>query len=46
MSGKGTTKVPFNSVQIKDGWIVRVDKSGRITSKIEKYFANHSKSAK
>jgi hypothetical protein len=28
---------PFNPMQIKDGWIVRVGKDGRIREKIEKY---------
>lgn len=27
----------FNPMQIKDGWIVRLYKDGRIKSKIEKY---------
>jgi hypothetical protein len=27
----------FNPMQIKDGWIVRVGKDGRIREKIEKY---------
>lgn len=28
---------PFNPIQIKDGWIVRVRKDGRIAQWIEKY---------
>jgi hypothetical protein len=36
----------FNPTQIKDGWIVRLRKDGRIAQWIEKYFANHSKIAK
>lgn len=31
----------FNPVQIKDGWIVRLYKDGRIKSKIEPYFPKH-----
>jgi len=27
----------FNPIQIKDGWIVRLYKDGRIKSKIEQY---------
>jgi hypothetical protein len=27
----------FNPIQIKDGWIVRLYKDGRIKSKIERY---------
>ena len=30
----------FNPVQIKDGWIVRLYKDGRIKSKIEPYVRN------
>ena len=33
----------FNPVQIKDGWIVRLYKDGRIKSKIELYEPKHSK---
>jgi len=33
----------FNSVQIKDGWIVRLYKDGRIKSKVEPYIVNHKK---
>jgi len=36
-SGQGKVKVPFNSTQIKDGWIVRVSKDGRIKAKLEPY---------
>ena len=36
-SGKYKTKHPFNPIQIKDGWIVRLYKDGRIKQKIEKY---------
>ena len=28
---------PFNPIQIKDGWIVRVGKDGKIRERIEKY---------
>jgi hypothetical protein len=31
----------FNPVQIKDGWIVRLYKDGRIKSKIEPYIVKH-----
>ncbi len=36
---KGTSKMkhPFNPMQIKDGWIVRLHKDGRIKEWIEKY---------
>ena len=33
----------FNPVQIKDGWIVRLYKDGRIKSKIEPYMPKHPK---
>lgn len=33
----------FNPVQIKDGWIVRLYKDGRIKSKIAPYVVNHNK---
>lgn len=33
----------FNSMQIKDGWIVRLYKDGRVKSKIEPYVAKHPK---
>lgn len=33
----------FNSMQIKDGWIVRLYKDGRIKSKIEKYTPKDAK---
>jgi hypothetical protein len=36
-SGKYKTKHPFNPIQIKDGWIVRLYKDGRIKERIEKY---------
>jgi hypothetical protein len=35
--GNGKTKHPFNPMQIKDGWIVRLYKDGRIKERIEKY---------
>jgi hypothetical protein len=31
----------FNPIQIKDGWIVRLYKDGRIKSKIEPYIVKH-----
>ena len=33
----------FNPMQIKDGWIVRLYKDGRIKSKIEPYEPKHPK---
>ena len=30
-------KGAFNPIQIKDGWIVRLRKDGRIAERIEKY---------
>lgn len=41
-SGKYRSKHPFNPVQIKDGWIVRLYKDGRIKSKIEPYLVKHN----
>jgi hypothetical protein len=35
--GNGKTKHSFNPMQIKDGWIVRLYKDGRIKERIEKY---------
>ena len=32
----------FNPIQIKDGWIVRLYKDGRIKSKIDRYVVNHN----
>jgi len=32
----------FNPVQIKDGWIVRLYKDGRIKSKIAPYLVKHT----
>jgi hypothetical protein len=32
----------FNPVQIKDGWIVRLYKDGRIKSKIAPYIVKHN----
>jgi hypothetical protein len=31
----------FNPMQIKDGWIVRMYKDGRIKSKVEPYLPKH-----
>jgi hypothetical protein len=36
-SGQGSVKVGFNPMQIKDGWIVRLDKNGKVKSRIEEY---------
>ena len=33
----------FNPMQIKDGWIVRLYKDGRIKSKIAQYEVKHTK---
>lgn len=43
-SGKYRSKHPFNPIQIKDGWIVRLYKDGRIKSKIEPYQPNNKNS--
>jgi hypothetical protein len=37
MSVKYSTNRPFNPMQIKDGWIVRMGKDGRIRERIEPY---------
>lgn len=37
MTRKSKTKHPYNDTVIKDGWIVKVRKDGRIKSKIEPY---------
>ncbi len=34
---KAKSKHPFNDTLIKDGWIVKIRKDGRIKSKIEPY---------
>ena len=36
----------FNPIQIKDGWIVRLYKDGRIKSKIDRYVVNHNNKKK
>lgn len=36
-SGQYKMKRPFNPIQIKNGWIVRMRKDGTIKSYIEKY---------
>jgi len=33
----------FNPMQIKDGWIVRISKDGRIIAKIDPYLPKHPK---
>ena len=35
------TKYAFNDMQIKDGWIVRMTKDGRVKSKIEPHLVKH-----
>ena len=37
---------PFNPMQIKDGWIVRMGKDGRIKERIEKYPKEKTKGIK
>lgn len=36
----------FNPMQIKDGWIVRLYKDGRIKSKVAPYVVKHKPSTK
>lgn len=36
----------FNAMQIKDGWIVRMSKDGRILQKIDQYLPKHPKKDK
>lgn len=36
-SGQYKKKHPFNQMQIKNGWIVRMRKDGTIKSYVEKY---------
>ena len=36
----------FNAMQIKDGWIVRMGKDGRIKERIEKYPKEKTKGIK
>lgn len=33
----------FNPMQIKDGWVVRMSRDGRILAKIEPYLLKHPK---
>jgi hypothetical protein len=40
---EGRTKHPFNDTIIRDGWIVKIRKDGRIKAKIERYLPNHKK---
>lgn len=44
-SGQYKRRERFNAVQIKDGWIVRLNKNGTLKSKIERYTPNHPKKA-
>ena len=44
-SGQHKKSIKFNPTQIKDGWIVRLTKDGRLKSKIEPYTPNHPKKA-
>lgn len=43
MSIKAKPKVPFNDTIIKDGWIVKIRKDGRIKARIEPYQPKHPK---
>ena len=36
-SGQGKVKVGFNPMQIKDGWIVRINKQTQRVTRIEPY---------
>ncbi len=36
-SGQWSRRDGFNAIQIKDGWIVRMGKDGRIREKIDPY---------
>lgn len=36
-SGQRKKHIRFNPIQIKDGWIVRLHKDGRIKEKIDTY---------
>ena len=36
----------FNPMQIKDGWIVKMYKDGRIRSRVEEYKLKHKKMEK
>ena len=45
-SGQRTRKDPFNPIQIKDGWIVRLSKDGRIREKIEPWIPGGMKKNK
>ena len=37
---------PFNPIQIKDGWVVRIGKDGKIRERIEKYPRDKTKRSK
>lgn len=41
---KKIRKRPFNNTQIKDGWVVRVNKDGSIRSRIAPYVVKHDQS--
>ena len=43
---KARKQIGFNSTQIKDGWIVRINKDGSIRAKLEPYVVNHPKKVK
>ena len=40
---KKIRKRAFNKTQIKDGWIVRLNKDGSIRSRLAPYVVNHKK---
>ena len=40
---KAKSKHSFNDTVIKDGWIVKVRKDGRIKTKVERYKPTHQK---
>ena len=39
----GNNKHPFNTIQIKNGRIVKLRKDGRIKADLGPYYANHNK---
>lgn len=43
MAIKPKPKVRFNDTIIKDGWIVKIRKDGRIKARIEPYLPKHPK---
>lgn len=43
MTKKAKTKHPYNDTIIRDGWIVKLRKDGRIKTKIERYIPKQQK---